>query len=154
MRLVIQRVSRASVSVEGEIVGAIEGGLLVLAGVREGDGEETARKLAVKTADLRIFADEGGRFNRSLLDTGGEALVISQFTLYGDTRRGRRPSFNEAARPEVAERVISAYVEALTACGARVAQGRFGAHMAVSLVNDGPVTLIIDSDDLERPRRG
>ena len=149
----IQRVSSASVTVEGETVGAIGAGLLVLAGVREGDDEATAVRLAMKTAELRIFPDEAGRFNRSLLDTGGEALVVSQFTLYGDTRKGRRPSFNDAARPEVAEPIIEAYCRALTEAGVRVAQGRFGAHMQVALVNDGPVTLIIDSEDLERPRR-
>ena len=154
MRLVIQRVSQASVSVDGETVGAIAGGLLVLLGVREGDDAVTAQRLATKTAELRIFPDEGGRFNRSLVDVGGEALVVSQFTLYGDTRKGRRPSFNDAARPELAEPLVSAYVGALAALGVRVAQGRFGAHMQVSLVNDGPVTIVIDSDDLERPRRG
>ena len=154
MRLVIQRVSEASVSVEGEAVGAIAIGLLVLVGVREGDDEETVQRLATKTAELRIFPDEGGRFNRSLVDIGGEALVVSQFTLYGDTRKGRRPSFNDAARPEVAEPLISAYVWALAAHGIRVAKGRFGAHMEVSLVNDGPVTLVIDSEDVDRPRRG
>ena len=154
MRLVIQRVSEASVSVDGENVGAIGTGLLVLVGVRDGDDEETAQRLATKTAELRIFPDDAGRFNRSLVDVGGEALVVSQFTLYGDTRKGRRPSFNDAARPEVAEPLISAYVWALAAHGIRVAKGRFGAHMEVSLVNDGPVTLVIDSDELEGPRRG
>jgi D-tyrosyl-tRNA(Tyr) deacylase len=154
MRLVIQRVSRASVSVDGETVGAIEGGLLVLVGVGETDNEETARRLAAKTAELRIFPDEGGRFNRSLLEAGGDALVVSQFTLYADTRKGRRPSFNDAAPAEVAEPLVAAYAEALAAAGVPVAQGRFGAYMQVTLVNDGPVTLIIDSDELERPRRG
>jgi D-tyrosyl-tRNA(Tyr) deacylase len=154
MRLVIQRVSRASVSVDGETVGAIEGGLLVLVGVGETDNEETAQRLAAKTAELRIFPDEGGRFNRSLLEAGGDALVVSQFTLYGDTRKGRRPSFNDAAPAEVAEPLVAAFAEALAATGVPVAQGRFGAYMQVTLVNDGPVTLIIDSDELERPRRG
>ena len=154
VRLVIQRVSEASVSVDDEIVGAIGTGLLVLVGVRDGDDEETAQRLATKTAELRIFPDDAGRFNRSLVDVGGEALVVSQFTLYGDTRKGRRPSFNDAARPEVAEPLVSAYVWALAAHGIRVAKGRFGAHMEVSLVNDGPVTLVIDSDELEGPRRG
>lgn len=153
MRLVIQRVSEASVAVDGETVGAIRVGLLVLLGVREGDDEKTAQRLAAKTAELRIFPDEGGRFNRSLVDVGGEALVVSQFTLYGDTRKGRRPSFNDAARPEVAQPLVSAFVWALAAHGIRVANGRFGAHMQVSLTNDGPVTIVIDSDDLERPRR-
>lgn len=154
MRLVIQRVSEASVAVDGETVGAIGNGLLVLLGVREGDDDLTAQNLAGKTAELRIFPDDAGRFNRSLVDVGGEALVVSQFTLYGDTRRGRRPSFNDAARPEFAEPLVAAFVWALAAHGVRVAQGRFGAHMQVSLVNDGPVTIIIDSDELERPRRG
>jgi D-tyrosyl-tRNA(Tyr) deacylase len=154
MRLVIQRVSSASVAVDGEVVGAIAGGLLVLVGVRHGDTTDLARRLAAKTAELRIFPDEGGRFNRSLRDAGGEALVVSQFTLYGDTRKGRRPSFNDAAPPEVAEPLIAAYVDALQAAGVRIAQGRFGAQMQVALVNDGPVTIIIDSDDLERPGRG
>src|SRR5690606_25904490 len=133
--------------------GAIDGGLLVLVGVRDGDDEAMARRLAAKTAELRIFPDEGGRFNRSLLERAGEALVVSQFTLYGDTRKGRRPSFNDAARPEVAEPLVSAYADALRQAGVRVAEGRFGAYMQVSLVNDGPVTLILDSEDLDRPRR-
>ena len=153
MRLVVQRVIEASVSVEGETVGAIGPGLLVLLGVREGDEEEIAQRLAAKTAELRIFADDAGRFNRSLVDVGGEALVVSQFTLYGDTRKGRRPSFNDAARPEVAEPLVSAYVWALASHGIRVAQGRFGAHMQVSSVNDGPVTIVIDGDELARRRR-
>jgi D-tyrosyl-tRNA(Tyr) deacylase len=162
MRLVIQRVTRACVRVEGETVGEIGAGLLVLVGVRGGDTAADAQRLALKTAELRIFRDEEGRFNRSLLETSGpstssgraEALVVSQFTLYGDVRRGRRPSFNDAARPEVAEPVVEAYAAALEAHGLRVARGRFGAMMQVELVNDGPVTIIIDSADLDRPRRG
>lgn len=154
MRLVIQRVSNASVEVEGETIGVIGPGLLILVGVGDGDDVPTAQRLATKTAELRIFPDGEGRFNRSLLDTGGEALVVSQFTLYGDTRKGRRPSFNDAAPPQTAERLVQAYADALTALGATVAQGRFGAHMLVSSTNDGPVTLIIDSAGLERPRRG
>jgi D-tyrosyl-tRNA(Tyr) deacylase len=153
MRLVIQRVSQASVSVDGETVGEIGQGLLVLIGARSTDNEATVQRLATKTAELRIFPDDDGRFNRSLVDIDGEALVVSQFTLYGDTRKGRRPSFNDAAPPEIAEPVVSAYVWALAAHGVRVAQGRFGAHMQVSLVNDGPVTITIDSEELERPRR-
>jgi len=153
MRLVLQRVTSAAVRVEGETVGAIGRGLLVLAGVREGDDAETARRLAAKTAALRIFPDDEGRFNRSLLETGGEALVVSQFTLYADVRKGRRPSFTDAARPEVAEPLVEAYAQALEALGVRVARGRFGAKMAVELVNDGPVTVVIDSAELERPRR-
>jgi len=170
MRLVIQRVSRAAVRVDDETVGEIGAGLLVLVGVREGDTAAEAQRLAVKTAELRIFRDEEGRFNRSLLETSGpstssggapstssgraEALVVSQFTLYGDLRRGRRPSFNDAARPEVAEPIVEAYAAALEAQGLRVARGRFGAMMQVELVNDGPVTIIIDSADFDRPRRG
>ena len=170
MRLVIQRVSRAAVRVDDETVGEIGAGLLVLVGVREGDTAAEAQRLAVKTAELRIFRDAEGRFNRSLLETSGpstssggapstssgraEALVVSQFTLYGDLRRGRRPSFNDAARPEVAEPIVEAYAAALEAQGLRVARGRFGAMMQVELVNDGPVTIIIDSADFDRPRRG
>jgi D-tyrosyl-tRNA(Tyr) deacylase len=154
MRLVLQRVSRAAVRVEGETLGQIGPGLLVLAAVRDGDDAAEARRLALKTAELRIFPDEEGRFNRSLIESGGEALVVSQFTLYGDTRRGRRPSFAAAARPEVAEPLVEAYAVALEALGLRVARGRFGAHMQVDLVNDGPVTIIIDSEELQRPRRG
>ncbi len=161
MRLVLQRVTSACVRVGGETAGAIGPGLLVLVGVRDGDDEETAHRLATKTAELRIFADEAGRFNRSLLETASPstgsgqagALVVSQFTLYGDVRRGRRPSFSDAARPEVAEPLVEAYASALEALGVRVARGRFGAKMEVELVNDGPVTLVIDSEELERPRR-
>jgi D-tyrosyl-tRNA(Tyr) deacylase len=153
VRLVIQRVSRAAVRVDEETVGEIAHGLLILIGVREGDDERTAPRLAVKAAELRIFPDEEGRFNRSLLETGGEALVVSQFTLYGDVRKGRRPSFNDAARPEVAEPLVEAFATALEALGVRVARGRFGAYMQVELVNDGPVTLVLDSEDLERLRR-
>jgi D-tyrosyl-tRNA(Tyr) deacylase len=153
MRLVIQRVTSASVRVEGEVIGAIGAGLLVLVGVREGDDEGAAVRLATKTAELRIFEDADGRFNRSLLDTQGEALVVSQFTLYGDVRRGRRPSFNDAAKPAVAEPIVEAYARALEALSLHVARGRFGAHMQVESVNDGPVTILIDSADFDRPRR-
>jgi D-aminoacyl-tRNA deacylase len=154
LRVVLQRVSRASVSVSGEIVGAIGPGLLVLIGVREGDEEAAANRLATKTAELRIFPDDEGRFNRSLLDLGYEALVVSQFTLYGDVRKGRRPSFNDAARPEIAEPLVEAYARNLESLGVAVARGRFGAHMDVELINDGPVTLVLDSDELDKPRRG
>ena len=153
MRLVLQRVTRASVRVDGETVGAIDAGLLVLAGVGAGDDADEAERLARKTAELRIFADADGRFNRSLLDTAGEALVVSQFTLLADTRRGRRPGFTAAAPPETAAPVVEAYARALEALGIRVALGRFGAHMTVDLQNDGPVTIILDSADLDRPRR-
>jgi D-aminoacyl-tRNA deacylase len=154
LRLVLQRVSRASVSVSEDTVGAIGPGLLVLIGVREGDDEAEARRLATKTVQLRIFSDEEGRFNRSLMETGGEALVVSQFTLYGDVRKGRRPSFNDAAPPEIAEPLVEAYAQALEASGVTVARGKFGAHMQVELVNDGPVTLVLDSTEMDRPRRG
>ena len=154
MRLVIQRVGHASVVVDGDTVGAIGSGLLVLVGIRDGDEPDIAKRLADKTAELRIFPDNEGRFNRSLLDTGGEALVVSQFTLYGDTRKGRRPSFNDAARPEIAEALVESYAEELAARGIPIARGRFGAHMEVSLLNDGPVTIIIDSDELQRARKG
>ena len=154
MKAVIQRVTRASVEVDGKTVGAIGRGLVVLLGVAQGDGVEDARKLAQKTAEMRIFEDTEGRFNLSLLDTGGEALVVSQFTLLADTRRGRRPSFTEAAPPEVAEALVGEFEEALRGLGVTVASGRFRAHMQVDLVNDGPVTIILDTADLQRPRRG
>jgi D-tyrosyl-tRNA(Tyr) deacylase len=161
MRLVIQRVASASVRVDGEVVGSIGPGLLVLVGVREGDDEATAQRLATKTAELRVFADDEGRFNRSVIESGpstgsgrGEVLVVSQFTLYGDVRKGRRPSFNDAARPEVAEPLVEAYARALEGVGLHVERGRFGAHMMVESVNDGPVTILIDSAEFEKPRRG
>jgi D-tyrosyl-tRNA(Tyr) deacylase len=141
------------VTVEGETVGEIGPGLLVLAGVRDGDDRDTAERLATKTAELRIFRDDEGRFNRSVLDAGGAVLVVSQFTLYADMRRGRRPSFNAAAKPEGAAPLVEAFASALEGQGLQVARGRFGAMMQVELVNDGPVTLVLDSEDLERPRR-
>ncbi len=144
MRVVVQRVSEASVTVEGEVVGAIGHGLLALVGVHEGDTRAEADWLAAKIAQLRIFADAEGRFNLSLLDVGGAALVVSQFTLYGDARKGRRPDFIQAARPEVAEPLVAYLVEQLRAAGIPTATGRFGAHMAVRLTNDGPVTLILE----------
>jgi D-tyrosyl-tRNA(Tyr) deacylase len=153
MRAIIQRVSQASVEVEGRIVGAIGAGLLVLLGVGHGDNEAEARQLAEKTALLRIFADEDGRFNRSLVDIGGAALVVSQFTLYADTRKGRRPSFTDAAAPDVAAPLVDAYAAALRAAGVPVESGVFGASMRVSLVNDGPVTISLDSAAFSQPRR-
>ena len=145
MRLVLQRATSASVRVDGAVVGSIGLGLVILVGVREGDTEEQARRLAAKAAQLRIFADDEGRMNRSVLEASGAALVVSQFTLYGDTRRGRRPSFVEAARPEVAEPLIRVFCEELAALGVPVAEGRFQAHMEVELTNDGPVTIVMEA---------
>ena len=139
--------------VDGAVLGAIGLGLVVYVGIADGDDEAEARRMAQKTAGLRIFNDAEGRFNLSLLDTRAEALVVSQFTLFADARRGRRPSFDAAARPEVAEPLVEAYAQALEALGVRVARGRFGAHMQVESVNDGPVTVILDSAELDRPRR-
>ena len=145
MRAVLQRVSRASVSVGGEAVGAIGPGLLVLLGIASDDTLGRARWLAGKTADLRVFADDDGKMNRSLRESGGAALVVSQFTLYGDARKGRRPSFASAAGPAVAVPLYEAFVAALRENGLRVETGRFGADMQVELVNDGPVTLVLDA---------
>lgn len=153
MRVVVQRVIRASVSVDGAVVGEIGAGLLLLVGVAESDDAVTADRLAGKIAEMRIFADDAGRFELSLLDAGGAALVVSQFTLLADVRKGRRPSFVAAAAPEIAEPVVEAFCSALRSRGIAVATGRFGAKMLVDSVNDGPVTIIVDSDDLERPRR-
>jgi D-tyrosyl-tRNA(Tyr) deacylase len=145
VRAVVQRVARASVTVEGEVVGAIERGLLILLGVTHDDGDEQAAWLANKVAGLRIFEDDEGKMNLSLLDVGGSALVVSQFTLYGDASRGRRPSFTAAARPEVAEPLCDRFVELLRDAGVtRVESGAFGAHMMVEIHNDGPVTLILE----------
>lgn len=146
MRAVLQRVSRASVAIDGESIAETGPGLLILLGIAQGDNRAEAEWLAKKTAELRIFSDEQGRFNRSLLDFAGEALVVSQFTLLADSRRGRRPSFIEAARPEDAEPLVGHYSEALRGQGIRVQSGRFGAHMLVSLENDGPVTIILESE--------
>jgi len=154
MKVVLQRVSRASVSVDGAVVGAIDLGLLILVGVADGDSSSQAEALARKVAGLRIFADSEGRFNESLLDVGGAALVISQFTLHADVRKGRRPSFTSAARPELAEPLVEHFAESLRAQGVRVQTGEFGAMMSVELINDGPFTVVIDSADVERPRRG
>ncbi len=141
----IQRVSRASVSVNGETVASIGPGLLLLVGVAEGDEPKEATRLARRCAELRIFGDGEEKLNRSLLDTGGEALVVSQFTLIADTRKGRRPSFAGAARPERAEPIVASFAQALREAGVRTGTGRFGATMAVELVNDGPVTILIES---------
>jgi D-tyrosyl-tRNA(Tyr) deacylase len=137
-------VSRASVSVEGEVVGETGPGLCVLLGVARSDGPEEASRLAGKVARLRVFEDENGRFDRSLLDVGSDALVISQFTLLGDTAKGNRPSFTDAAPPEDAEPLYEAFCRALRELGVSVESGRFGARMAVELVNDGPVTIVLE----------
>jgi len=144
MRAVVQRVASASVTVAGEVVGEIGRGLCVLVGVTHTDDEAVAAKLAEKLWNLRVFDDEAGVMNRSAADVGAELLVVSQFTLYGDTSAGRRPSWIAAARPEVAEPLVHHLVATLRSFGAAVATGRFRAEMAVALVNDGPVTVIVD----------
>jgi D-aminoacyl-tRNA deacylase len=148
MRAVLQRVSRAAVVIDGETVGAIERGLLVLLGIAPADTLDEAQWLAEKAAGLRIFRDEAGKMNLSVADIGGGVLVVSQFTLYGDCRKGRRPSFLDAAPPEVAVPLYEAFVNALRALGLPVATGRFGAMMQVELINDGPVTLILDTKEV------
>lgn len=145
MRAVVQRVTRASVTVAGEVVGAIDAGLLVLLGVAPDDTEADARQLAEKIVQLRIFEDDAGKMNLSLEEQGGALLAVSQFTLLGDCRKGRRPSFIGAAPPELAERLYEVFIAAVGVRNIRVATGRFRAHMEVSLVNDGPVTLMLDS---------
>ncbi len=148
MRAVVQRVTRGAVRVEGQVVGAIERGFVILLGVGHGDGEAQAAWLARKIAGLRVFEDEAGRFNRALAEVGGGCLVVSQFTLYADARRGRRPSFTDAAPPEVAEPLVLRFAELLREAGVgQVALGVFGARMEVELVNDGPVTIWLDTDD-------
>ena len=146
MRAIVQRVSRASVTVTGDIVGAIDQGLLVLLGVGEGDTEEETRWVAHKVANLRIFADADDKMNLSVQDIGGKVLVVSQFTLYGDTNRGFRPSFVHAAPPDVAEPLVDLFVAAVQSEGVPVETGVFGAMMEVALVNDGPVTIIIERE--------
>ena len=145
MRAVVQRVARAAVVVFQERRGAIGPGLLVLLGIRAGDGEKDAIFLAKKIAHLRVIEDEAGKFNRSLLEVQGEALVVPQFTLYGDCRKGRRPSFIQAAQPPLAERLYEGFVEALRAEGVPTKTGVFGARMDVELTNQGPVTLLLES---------
>ena len=146
MRAVLQRVRRARVLIEGDAVGAIEGGLLVLLGVAPTDSVDQVRWMADKVVGLRIFADEDGKMNRDVRETGNSILVVSQFTLFGDCKKGRRPSFIGAATPDIAIPLYEAFVVALRAQGVRVETGRFGADMQVELVNDGPVTLILDTD--------
>jgi D-aminoacyl-tRNA deacylase len=146
VRAVVQRCSRASVTVDGEILGAIDRGLVVLVGVSVRDTEADAAWLAEKIRGLRVFPDGDANMNVSLGEAGGVVLVVSQFTLHGDARRGRRPSFIDAARPEQAEPLVRAVAEALRSAGVDVAEGRFGAMMDVELVNDGPVTILLDSE--------
>lgn len=148
MRAVVQRTGEASVSIDGRVVGSISSGVVVLVAVSPEDGDKEAAWLAEKVANLRIFADDEGKMNRSLLDSSGEALVVSQFTLYGDARKGRRPSFIRAAQGEEAERLYERVIEELRALGVTCASGRFGADMQVTLVNDGPVTILLDSDKI------
>lgn len=144
MRVVLQRVSRAAVRVGGADLGAIDAGLLLLVGFAAGDGMADVSWMADKVVGLRVFSDDEGKMNRSVAECGGSILVVSQFTLYGDARKGRRPSFVEAARPEIAIPLYESFVAALRSTGIRVATGEFGADMKVELVNDGPVTLILE----------
>jgi D-tyrosyl-tRNA(Tyr) deacylase len=145
MKAILQRVTKASVSVDGEVVGRIGRGLVILVGVANGDTEEDVRYLAQKARELRIFADEAGKFNLSAIDVKGELLVISQFTLLADTKKGRRPSFVDAAPPELAERLFDQFVATVRESGLKVETGRFQQHMLVEIYNDGPVTIVLDS---------
>lgn len=151
MRAVVQRVTQAKVEVDGAVTGEIQGGLLVLLGVGRGDTPADADFVASKVVQLRIFSDEAGKMNRSLIDTGGALLAVSQFTLYGDTRKGRRPSFDGAAPPEIARELYERFVAAVLAAGVRCETGVFQADMAVTLTNDGPVTLIVESASQTAP---
>ncbi len=144
MKAVVQRVTRAKVSVEGKAVGQIGSGLVVLLGIAQGDSDQEAQWMANKIANLRIFADTDGKFNHSILDVGGQALVVAQFTLYADAGKGRRPSFTQAAPPEVAEPLVERVAQLLVERGVPVACGQFGAHMLVEIHNDGPVTIILE----------
>ncbi len=152
MRALSQRVSQASVSVEGQVIAAIKQGFVVFFGVGRGDSDVDARYLAEKIANLRVFADESGKFNLSILDIGGEVLVVSQFTLFASTRKGRRPSFTDAAPPEEAEPLMDTFVQFLRTAGLRVDTGRFQQYMLVEIHNDGPVTIFIDSEERLKPR--
>jgi len=144
MRVLIQRVSKASLTVDDKVISQIEKGLVVLLGVGHGDGEEQVAFLTEKTANLRIFEDEEGKTNLSVLDVKGEVLVVSQFTLYADTRKGRRPSFMDAALPEAAQPLVNQFAELLRARGIPTQTGQFGAHMLVEILNDGPVTIWLE----------
>ena len=154
MRALLQRVRKAEVTVDGQVVGACGPGLLVLLGVAEGDGPADADRLWEKVRDLRIFEDEAGKTNLSLADVGGEACIVSQFTLMADVRRGRRPSFTPAAAPDVAEALYERFCADAERDLGHVGRGVFGADMQVALVNDGPFTLLVDTAELGRPRRG
>lgn len=148
MRAILQRVRRAEVSVDGKTIGKTDGGYLILLGVKTGDTEEEARFLAKKTAELRVFTDPEGKMNLSLLDIGGSALVVSQFTLYADCKKGRRPAFINAEKPPLSENLYLRYVDFLREAGTKVETGEFGAHMLVSLENDGPVTILLDTEEI------
>ena len=154
MRALVQRVTGASVTIEDEAIGSIGPGLVVLIGITSTDDAADAEYLANKIANLRIFSDDEGRFNHSALDLGAELLVVSQFTLYADTRKGRRPSFTDAAPPEQADALFARAVEIFRSTGLKVETGRFQAHMLVNIANDGPVTIFIDSAERKQPRRG
>jgi D-tyrosyl-tRNA(Tyr) deacylase len=154
VRALIQRVTQASVTVDGEVLGKIGPGLVVFVGIAQSDGQSEIEYIVSKTANLRIFTDTEGRFNLSALDVGAQLLVVSQFTLYGDTRRGRRPSFSRAAPPGDAASLFVDTLDAFRETGLTVETGRFQAYMNVSISNDGPVTIMLDSDDRNRPRRG
>jgi len=145
MRSVLQRVSSGKVSVDGQVIARIGPGLVILLGIAPADGEVQARTLVEKIAHLRIFEDEAGKMNRSLLDTGGEAIVVSQFTLYADTRKGRRPSFTDAALPETARPLVERFTALLGELGVRTQTGEFGEHMLVEIANDGPVTIVLEA---------
>lgn len=153
MRALVQRVSHARVTVESDVVGSIGRGFLVLVGVTHGDTDAEADRLAAKVAALRVFEDDDGKMNRSLADVGGAVLAVSQFTLYGDVRRGNRPSFTAAAPPDQGLQLYERFCEQIEAAGLACERGVFGAYMQVELVNDGPVTIMIDTADFERPRR-
>jgi D-aminoacyl-tRNA deacylase len=147
VRVVLQRVARASVTVDGESISSIGRGYLLLVGIGASDADDEVERLAEKIMNLRVFPDDAGKMNLALADVGGEALVVSQFTLFADTRRGRRPGFTGAAAPDAADRLYERFAAALRAMGVHVATGRFGAVMAVELVNDGPFTIWLDTDE-------
>jgi len=153
LRALIQRVSEASVTVDADVAGSIGPGLAILLGIAGDDTEEEASYIVCKVANLRVFSDDEGKFQSSALDTRAELLVVSQFTLYGDTRKGRRPSFTQAAPPELAEALFDRTLELFRETGLKVESGRFQAHMVLQLRNDGPVTMMLDSANRKRPRR-